>query len=696
MLIFPRDFFLICICRPNTKDGIESVDTFLRSVKHRYVSELHDASTFEWIVHKVPTLVWLHEPLQWTPSFCMEVICLVGVTAAVLGVIQPAWRSLPRARSTATQTSSRAYAARISSVTDELTLSGLLAPWWHHSRSDETFETPAAVVWTLRFLFFKFMLMSGAVKIQSRCPTWLGLTALDFHFASQPLPLPLSWYASQVPPIINSIAVAVTLLIEGPWTFFLLAPHRMLRRIGAIQQITLQISIILTGNYNFFNLLTIILATALIDIERDATNSKYYDNESQKSWITRVESAWYTFQIHPVATKALLMCGLWFCVYTWLEAFEITILDDPFTAEQRQNFIEVLLATRIQLLLTVEDTQTWLALILPRCTVFSAVLVVCSSCWQIMHSFSPSRHSGMPTFRSRSRLALRLIYLLTTTVASIWIFTSSVATLSVLDQSFQQSLPSFVFSTYSLTEKYSITSAYGLFRRMTGVGTVQLDNGQRFSVVARPEIILEGTDDGGLTWKAYHFKYKPGDVTSAPRLVAPFHPRLDWQMWFAALGDYHGAPWLVHLVAKLLKGSPDVKDLLDTTHDPFPDTPPDAIRAQLYYYDFTRLNASWNRALPRAKILGNNSDPQWWTRTYVREYLPALERGNPSLAAFVEQYWPESPSVPKRVLETSLLRRWIDQVLESLCNEPWSPVGIAASFVLVKSVLFRRHADSKL
>ncbi|KAL4162777.1 hypothetical protein PRNP1_003309 [Phytophthora ramorum] len=191
---------------------------------------------------------------------------------------------------------------------------------------------------------------------------------------------------------------------------------------------------------------------------------------------------------------------------------------------------------------------------------------------------------------------------------------------------------------------------------MTGVGTVELDNGQRISVVARPEIILEGTKDGGQTWKAYHFKYKPEDVMSAPRVVAPFHPRLDWQMWFAGLGDYQSSPWLVHFVAKLLEGSPDVKELLDVTRDPFADAPPDAIRAQLYYYDFTRLNTSWNQATPTAKILDNSSDPQWWTRTFAREYLPALERGNPSLAAFVQHHWHEPSAVSKLSPEASALQ----------------------------------------
>ncbi|KAH7470941.1 hypothetical protein KRP22_003185 [Phytophthora ramorum] len=231
---------------------------------------------------------------------------------------------------------------------------------------------------------------------------------------------------------------------------------------------------------------------------------------------------------------------------------------------------------------------------------------------------------------------------------------------------------------------------------MTGVGTVELDNGQRISVVARPEIILEGTKDGGQTWKAYHFKYKPGDVMSAPRVVAPFHPRLDWQMWFAGLGDYQSSPWLVHFVAKLLEGSPDVKELLDVTRDPFADAPPDAIRAQLYYYDFTRLNTSWNQATPTAKILDNSSDPQWWTRTFAREYLPALERGNPSLAAFVQHHWHEPSAVSKLSPEASALRQWTDRALTWLCRAPWSPVGLALGFVRVISAEESERRETRM
>ena len=80
----------------------------------------------------------------------------------------------------------------------------------------------------------------------------------------------------------------------------------------------------------------------------------------------------------------------------------------------------------------------------------------------------------------------------------------------------------------------------------------------------RPEIIVEGSNDG-QNWLPYEFPYKAGDVNRMPRFVAPYQPRLDWQMWFAALGDYSGNRWFVSFVHRLLQGSPDVLALLADT-----------------------------------------------------------------------------------------------------------------------------------
>ncbi len=105
-------------------------------------------------------------------------------------------------------------------------------------------------------------------------------------------------------------------------------------------------------------------------------------------------------------------------------------------------------------------------------------------------------------------------------------------------------------------EPFRIVSGYGLFRVMTK---------------SRPEIIIEGSADG-IEWLPYEFKWKPGDVKQPPHWVAPHQPRLDWQMWFAALGTYRQNPWFVRLTKELLENNPDVTSLL--AHNPFPDKPP--------------------------------------------------------------------------------------------------------------------------
>ena len=106
------------------------------------------------------------------------------------------------------------------------------------------------------------------------------------------------------------------------------------------------------------------------------------------------------------------------------------------------------------------------------------------------------------------------------------------------------------------TGPLEIVNSYGLFAVMT---------------TFRMEIVVEGSADGN-TWQPYEFRYKPGDVNTAPRWVAPFQPRLDWQMWFAALSSYQSNPWFVNFVVKLLEGSPAVEELLAT--NPFPGMPP--------------------------------------------------------------------------------------------------------------------------
>jgi hypothetical protein len=140
---------------------------------------------------------------------------------------------------------------------------------------------------------------------------------------------------------------------------------------------------------------------------------------------------------------------------------------------------------------------------------------------------------------------------------------------------------------------FHLVSSYGLFAVMTTV---------------RPEIIVEGSQDG-QHWQAYEFKWKPGAASRPPRFVAPHQPRLDWQMWFAALSTYAANPWFINFVLRLLEGSPEVLRLLHW--NPFPDKPPQYVRALLYDYRFT-------------DVAQRRQTGAWWRREVLGLYLPPV------------------------------------------------------------------------
>lgn len=130
---------------------------------------------------------------------------------------------------------------------------------------------------------------------------------------------------------------------------------------------------------------------------------------------------------------------------------------------------------------------------------------------------------------------------------------------------------------------------------------------------SRRELVIEGTADTELTertaWREYQFKGKPGAVKRLPRQWAPYHLRLDWMMWFAALSPRFMLPWRDALVQRLLSNDRDTLRLLG--HNPFPDSPPHFVRILLYDYRFTTW-AEWRR------------DRAWWHCSLVGVYLPPV------------------------------------------------------------------------
>ena len=171
------------------------------------------------------------------------------------------------------------------------------------------------------------------------------------------------------------------------------------------------------------------------------------------------------------------------------------------------------------------------------------------------------------------------------------IFISGVRWVGIFERLGYAQVPKPALKILQYTEPFRVVNSYGLFAVMTK---------------SRPEIIVEGSNDG-KNWLAYEFKYKPGDVKRPPPWVAPHQPRLDWQMWFAALDDYRNNPWFIQFMIRLLEGSPPVLALLEK--NPFPLGPPRFIRAVVYDYHFTHFT-------------DRNHEGAWWQREEKGIYFP--------------------------------------------------------------------------
>lgn len=157
------------------------------------------------------------------------------------------------------------------------------------------------------------------------------------------------------------------------------------------------------------------------------------------------------------------------------------------------------------------------------------------------------------------------------------------------------SLPDVAHEALTHARAFHVTSTYGLFARMT---------------TTRREIELEGSLDGE-TWRAYRFRHKPSDPTELPGWSAPHMPRLDWQMWFAALGDHRQSPWLGRLMRRLLEAEPSVLALF--AEDPFDGRPPRYVRARVSDYRF----GDWALLLETGR---------WWRVEPLGPYTPTYGR----------------------------------------------------------------------
>jgi len=316
-------------------------------------------------------------------------------------------------------------------------------------------------VWLAHFLLFRLMWGSGLSKVLSGDRTWRDLTALQYHYTTQPLPHALSWCAQKSPAIVHHALCLWVLVIELALPFLIFAPRR-LRLLACYAFCALQLGIFASGNYGFFNLLSIALSLLLMD---------------DQSW--------------PLSR-----------------------------ARQRAQ----------------EMSRQSSAGMRGAVAIISVL-----GAFQFVYRFERTPQVFEPI--ARQLAPLRTI------------------------------------------------NSYGLFAVMT---------------TTRREIELQGSMDG-KHWQTYHFKFKPGSVHHAPRFAGLHMPRLDWQMWFAALGNYTHNVWLLHLMQQLMQSTPQVTRLFEpnTLHKPH------YIRALFYEYTFS-------------SAADQHAHGTWWTRHYLGLYAPTL------------------------------------------------------------------------
>ncbi|MBI4061872.1 MAG: lipase maturation factor family protein [Elusimicrobia bacterium] len=341
-------------------------------------------------------------------------------------------------------------------------LACLLAPWTWTARSASAPSRGA--LWLLRLLLVKLMLQSGLVKLVSGDAAWRDLTALTYHYWTQPLPAPAAWWAHQLPAWVHKLSCLIMFAIELGAPILLLSPRRA-RAAGAIMIAILMILIAASGNYGIFNMLTAVLCLSCLD----------------DRFFRRGETA-------PAAVAA------------------------------------------------------------PRARAWGVGAVA----------------------------ALSL------TIGLLW----TLAILGVAPPAPARALIAAVSPLRSFNR-------YGLFAVMTR---------------ARDEIAIEVSADG-RDWREWPFLYKPGDPRRAPPVVAPHMPRLDWQMWFAALGEPKHSPWFGNLMFRVLEGGPATASLLGP--HPLGASKPLYARAVLYATAF---------APPERR----RADGSWWTRERKGLFFPVV------------------------------------------------------------------------
>ncbi|KAM6288968.1 LOW QUALITY PROTEIN: lipase maturation factor 2, partial [Aegotheles albertisi] len=410
----------------------------------------------------VPTLLWLGPRLGLDTELGMELLCLLGVLGSFGALLCESLRHCLLFALLWLLYLSLCQVGQIflyfqwdSLLLETGFLGVLVAPLAVGQGGPGGWRPHDAVpLWLVRWLLFRLMFASGAVKLSSRCPTWWGLTALTHHYQSQPLPTPLAWVAHGLPLWLQKLSVVATYVIElaVPPLFF--APLRRLRIFAFYCQVLLQALILLTGNYNFFNLLTAVLALTLLDEQHLGHGGGHPPPRPPHTAACPPRLRPLLSALLELGTLALLLWGTARC-------FAL-----------RLHWERLQLDTTVAF--TYHEFRQWLRAVMPP-LVGVAFL---SLCWEILAAL----YSCACTRGWEAKLWATLQWGIFST-ATLGVFTISLVPFTSMEPESSGRLWPSIPRVLGAVEQFQVVNSYGLFRRMTGVG-------------GRPEVVLEGSYDG--------------------------------------------------------------------------------------------------------------------------------------------------------------------------------------------------------
>ena len=394
--------------------------------------------------------------------------------------------------------------------------------------------TRLLLVWPAVLLLFKLMFSSGVCKIRSNCKEWSGLTAMHYHYETQPLPHGLSWAFHNLPDVLQHFSTFATVVLElmVPWLVF---GESWARHTAFLAVVALMGLIIVSGNYGFFNYLTCCLCLSLLD---DSMLWGVFDDAGtfalarpDLSIVTclfaSAVGAAVAFAYNRSSIGGTSSSGTNAAAGPEGEEPVLGTIEDLIKEHQTQaDDKEELNQKSLVLKATLGWTAAW------------SLLMV--GCWGLpaMTNILVTAAISAAAVASAAILCAAVLVPVFTSIHRLW------------GNPPVEEVGPLMEWCYTLLRPYHVGGSYGLFAAMTTV---------------RGELILSGSADG-KTWHEYQWKYKPGSVNRRPVFVQPGHmPRLDWRVWFLPLGLMWGRPlpdWFDDFVARIFTNSASVLGLL--------------------------------------------------------------------------------------------------------------------------------------